>query len=69
MTKLPFETDLSASVAVVTGGAGVICSSFAKVIAKAGSNGRLFGAVTNKEISDALSKQHGTTVPSQSTPT
>ena len=30
-----------------------------KVIAKAGSNGRLFGAVTNKEISDALSKQHG----------
>ena len=37
MTKLPFETDLSASVAVVTGGAGVICSSFAKVIAKAGA--------------------------------
>ena len=30
-----------------------------KVIAKAGSNGRLFGAVTNKEISDALAKQHG----------
>ena len=33
-----------------------------KVIAKAGSNGRLFGAVTNKEISDALSKQHGMTI-------
>ena len=33
-----------------------------KVIAKAGSNGRLFGAVTNKEISDALAKQHGMTI-------
>lgn len=30
-----------------------------KVAAKAGSNGRLFGAVTSKEISDALAKQHG----------
>ena len=33
-----------------------------KVIAKAGSNGRLFGAVTNKVISDALAKQHGMTI-------
>ena len=33
-----------------------------KVTAKAGSNGRLFGAVTNKEISDALAKQHGMTI-------
>ncbi len=30
-----------------------------KVSAKAGTNGRLFGAVTNKEISEALAKQHG----------
>jgi len=30
-----------------------------KIPAKAGSNGKLFGAVTSKEISDALSKQHG----------
>ena len=30
-----------------------------KVTAKAGSNGRLFGAVTSKEISEALAKQHG----------
>ena len=30
-----------------------------KIPAKAGSNGKLFGAVTNKEISDALAKQHG----------
>ena len=30
-----------------------------RVSAKAGANGRLFGAVTSKEISDALEKQHG----------
>ncbi len=30
-----------------------------KVPAKAGANGRLFGAVTSKEISEALAKQHG----------
>ena len=30
-----------------------------KVTAKAGANGRLFGAVTSKEISEALAKQYG----------
>ncbi|MCD8330941.1 MAG: 50S ribosomal protein L9 [Oscillospiraceae bacterium] len=30
-----------------------------KISAKAGSGGRLFGAVTSKEISDALKAQHG----------
>ena len=30
-----------------------------KVSAKAGEGGRLFGAVTAKEISEALSAQHG----------
>ena len=30
-----------------------------KLTAKAGSGGRLFGAVTSKEISDALKEQHG----------
>ena len=33
-----------------------------KVVAKGGSNGRLFGAVTSKEIADALSAQHGSTI-------
>jgi len=33
-----------------------------KVISKAGANGRLFGAVTNKEIADALEVQHGITL-------
>ena len=30
-----------------------------KIPAKAGANGKLFGAVTNKEVSDALKEQHG----------
>ena len=30
-----------------------------KVSARAGANGKLFGAVTSKEVSDALSAQHG----------
>ena len=33
-----------------------------KVVAKAGEGGRLFGAVTGKEIAEALSKQHGITI-------
>ena len=32
------------------------------VRAKAGNGGRLFGAVTSKEISEALAEQHGMTV-------
>lgn len=35
--------------------AGVIV----KIPARAGANGRLFGAVTSQEISDALKEQHG----------
>ena len=30
-----------------------------KISARAGGNGKLFGAVTNKEVSDALKEQHG----------
>lgn len=33
-----------------------------KIPAKAGTNGKLFGAVTSKEISEALAKQHGMTI-------
>ena len=29
-----------------------------KIAAKAGSNGKLFGSITSKEVSDALKKQH-----------
>lgn len=35
--KLPFEIDLKNKVAVVTGGAGVLCGTFAEAIAEAGA--------------------------------
>ena len=34
-------------------------SVLVKISARAGSNGKLFGAVTSKEISDALKEQYG----------
>ena len=34
-----------------------------KVAAKAGEGGRLFGAVTAKEVAEALSAQHGIAIP------
>jgi len=36
-----------------------------KVAAKAGANGKLFGAVTSKEVSDALQAQYGITLAKQ----
>ena len=36
-----------------------------KIYAKAGKDGRLFGAITSKEISDALAAQHGLEVAKQ----
>ena len=36
-----------------------------KLTAKAGNGGRLFGAVTTKEISEGLSKQFGIEIPKQ----
>ena len=36
-----------------------------RIAAKAGAGGRLFGAVTTKEISDGLSKQFGLDIPKQ----
>ena len=34
-----------------------------KISAKSGEGGRLFGAVTGKEVSDALAAQHGVVIP------
>ena len=36
-----------------------------KIPAKAGANGKLFGAVTGKEVSDGLKAQHGIDLPKQ----
>ncbi|MCM1150096.1 MAG: 50S ribosomal protein L9 [Butyricicoccus sp.] len=40
-------------------------SIIVKISAKAGSNGKLFGSITSKEICDALSKQHGIEIEKQ----
>ena len=36
-----------------------------KITAKAGANGKLFGAITGKEISEELMKQYGVELPKQ----
>jgi len=36
-----------------------------KIPARAGANGKLFGAVTTKEVSDALMAQHGIEIAKQ----
>ena len=36
--KLPFKIDLTGKVCVVTGGAGVLCSGFAKTLAACGAS-------------------------------
>ena len=38
-----------------------------KIPARAGANGKLFGAVTSKEVSDALMAQHGIEIAKQKT--
>ena len=43
--------------------AGKLQNCPVKLSAKAGNGGRLFGAVTSKEISDALSEQFGISIP------
>ena len=43
MTKNVLNTDLSGKVAVVTGAGGVLCSYFAKVLARAGAKVALLG--------------------------
>ena len=42
---------------------GKLKECMVKLTAKAGGNGRLFGAVTGKEIADALAAQHGLNIP------
>ena len=45
--------------------AGKLKECQVKLTAKAGSNGKLFGAVTTKEISDGLKEQHQLDIPKQ----
>ncbi|MCI9121610.1 MAG: 50S ribosomal protein L9 [Oscillibacter sp.] len=45
--------------------AGKLKECMVKLTAKAGSGGKLFGAVTTKEISEGLQKQFGIDIPKQ----
>lgn len=55
--KLPFKVDLTGKVAVVTGGGGVLCSMFAKVIAMCGAKVALLDL--NLEIAQKFAEDIG----------
>ena len=50
--KLPFQIDLNGKVAAITGGAGVLCSSFAEALAACGAKVAIVDR--NKENGDAV---------------
>ena len=56
---------LAADKAKAEANAKALESAVVKITAKAGSAGKLFGAVTSKEISDALKAQHGIEIDSK----
>ena len=45
---LPFKTDLTDKVAVVTGGAGVLCSQFCRALAACGAKVAILGRTSEK---------------------
>ena len=62
--KLPFEIDLKNKVAVVTGGGGVLCSSFAKAIAKCGAKVAVLdlNGEAAQLVADEITKDGGTSM-------
>lgn len=56
--KLPFKTDLSEKVAVITGGGGVICSEFARALAACGAKVALLDINESaaKAVADEIGK-------------
>ena len=61
MNKNVLNTDLSGKVAVVTGAGGVLCSHFAKVIARAGAKVALLdlNEAAAKEFADEIVAEGG----------
>lgn len=62
--KLPFVIDLSNKVAVVTGGGGILCSNFAKVIAECGAKVAVLdlnGDAANK-VADEINSSGGVAI-------
>ncbi len=56
---------LAAEKAKATENAKALESLIVKIVAKAGSGGKLFGSITSKEISENLFKQHGIEIDSK----
>lgn len=59
--KLPLNVDLSGKTAVVTGGGGILCSSFAQAIAKCGAKVAILDLNEEKakEVADTIVKDGG----------
>ena len=64
MEKNVLNTDLSGKVAVVTGAGGVLCSEFAKVLARAGARVALLNRTREKaqKVADAIKTEGGTAI-------
>ena len=64
MEKNVLNTDLSGKVAVVTGAGGVLCSEFAKVLARAGAKVALLNRTREKaqKVADAIKAEGGTAI-------
>ena len=64
MEKNVLNTDLSGKVAVVTGAGGVLCSEFAKVLARAGAKVALLNRTQEKaqKVADAIKAEGGITI-------
>lgn len=64
MEKNVLNTDLSGKVAVVTGAGGVLCSEFAKVLARAGAKVALLNRTQEKaqKVADAIKTEGGTAI-------
>ena len=64
MEKNVLNTDLSGKVAVVTGAGGVLCSEFAKVLARAGARVALLSRTQEKaqKVADAIKAEGGTAI-------
>ena len=64
MEKNVLNTDLSGKVAVVTGAGGVLCSEFAKVLARAGARVALLNRTREKaqKVADAIKAEGGTAI-------
>lgn len=62
--KLPFQIDLKDKVCVVTGGGGVLCSTFAKAIAKSGARVAILdlNEAAAKAVADEIAIDGGTAI-------